>query len=1555
MNEFQYEVDNKATTKNTNYTIFLIIGIVIVLLIYNFFPNNLKDKEAAYSQIVDKLCGSAISYSEINGIKKNIPGETIYVKIGELQSSFLVTNKDLIDPRLKGEEAKIPSKAYVRLSLTQKGDLFCEGLINNEDDNNPPILSLKGSKEVVIAKGTNFIDPGAKAVDDYDGEVSSELQRSGTVNTNEVGEYEIKYISSDMAGNTSEVTRTIKVLNYSDLEETIAKSIDTINPVIEIKGTNPYCMELGTNYIEPGVEAKDNVDGNITDKIIVDIKTKENISGTYRVIYWVTDVAGNKSTAYRSVIVKDSCEPQKEEQPIKISNEEYEEIIPIEEKLIEEEIKNRINTKPQITLLGETSIIINVGEEYNDLGANAYDKEEGDLTYKIKIDSTKVKINKGGIYNVYYEVEDSEGLKGKAKRIVTVKDPNTISNVAIFNKTPLDLKIKLGHEEKLEKLTAKDSNNNDLNVEIKIEDSSGNKVNDIDYYRVGSYRIKYTATPKGGVSQTVDREIEIYDDLSPVLLVPSQIIEEVRIDRCEITEEYLYSKGLTTNDGNNKVMPKLVIGNSVNNFCTVGEFNISVYSKDDSNNKSEVKTIKIIVKDKNIVQDTQVPVSNVEITNCSNGKIYLKTNSTYQLNAIIYPVEATNKNVVWSSTDSDIVSVIDGNLSTSSVDGKAIIKVESKDGKSNECEVKVEKQIEEENTIPVESVEIIGCETGNLIIQKNTSKILSSKIKPENSTNKKVSWNSNGTNLSISSNGELKGINIGESTIELKSEDGNKTSLCKITVVEEPILKDETVPSKVKILSSNVNIDPYNKNGIWYGGSGKREIKLVLESIEKESKITKFIFLDKYNQIINEFYPLVNDNNKAEINWTKDINEEVSIISINSEGLRSEPSDLILLKLDNTGPITTYTSWIENPDKWTKETSVKVSYSSTDKLSGVLRYEYTHDDVKAKEAKDIKIEGTTESIEMIFNESNINKYVYVRAVDKLGNIGPWTEKPSYLNMDSVAPKAPTINILNNNTSKVSVGFVFSDSISTKISGFGKFEYKINSGIIKEVLVENETFDLTTEGTYRVDAWSYDKAGNKSTPSYKENIIVLEGETNESPPPLNKNVDISLNPINKGKSVPTNFLGFSTESGSLCELMLLYKNNLVMERLFTNLSPAVWRVGGNTLEKINWNKSAENCNNTTINSKLIDDMFAYASKINWKIIYGLNLKKNTLTKVKDESQYVLSKYNSLLYSIEIGNEPDLYDDWDYTTYIGKWLKYAREIKSLPYESKIAGPSNLAKKENYSDKLIFFENFIKDTDEIISSAAIHLYPLNGTTNDPSISAVDYKLNMAWDKNTMIKIKTSLEDFVKKAKKYSFNTRISETNNIAAGGVDGFSNTYATSLWTVDYLFTVLESGVKGVNFHGNFLYMKNTYSPIWSTPDKIPFATPNYYALLLFKQAANNGYSIPLNLNTSLNISAHAIENNNKKLQLVIINKETDKKAVVKVNTNTNYKSASAIRLTAPSLSTKITSPTNSQVQLGGKSVNADGSWSPNYENISVNNKYSTIIVPPISAILVTFEP
>ena len=79
---------------------------------------------------------------------------------------------------------------------------------------------------------------------------------------------------------------------------------DTANPELELFGgaaiTRP---EAGQAWAEPGVEAHDARDGNITDQIVVTGTVDMNSTGTYLLTYTVQDAAGNPATATRTVTV----------------------------------------------------------------------------------------------------------------------------------------------------------------------------------------------------------------------------------------------------------------------------------------------------------------------------------------------------------------------------------------------------------------------------------------------------------------------------------------------------------------------------------------------------------------------------------------------------------------------------------------------------------------------------------------------------------------------------------------------------------------------------------------------------------------------------------------------------------------------------------------------------------------------------------------------------------------------------------------------------------------------------------------------------------------------------------------------------------------------------------------------------------------------------------------------------------------------------------------------------------------------------------------------------
>ena len=70
---------------------------------------------------------------------------------------------------------------------------------------------------------------------------------------------------------------------------------DTTPPEIVLKGSSPFYVNKDSAYIEPGYTATDDVDGDITDKVVVSGSVDVHTEGTYYLKYNVEDKAGNKA------------------------------------------------------------------------------------------------------------------------------------------------------------------------------------------------------------------------------------------------------------------------------------------------------------------------------------------------------------------------------------------------------------------------------------------------------------------------------------------------------------------------------------------------------------------------------------------------------------------------------------------------------------------------------------------------------------------------------------------------------------------------------------------------------------------------------------------------------------------------------------------------------------------------------------------------------------------------------------------------------------------------------------------------------------------------------------------------------------------------------------------------------------------------------------------------------------------------------------------------------------------------------------------------------------
>jgi len=126
-------------------------------------------------------------------------------------------------------------------------------------------------------------------------------------------------------------------------------------------------------------------------------------------------------------------------------------------------------------------------------------------------------------------------------------------------------------------------------------------------------------------------------------------------------------------------------------------------------------------------------------------------------------------------------------------------------------------------------------------------------------------------------------------------------------------------------------------------------------------------------------------------------------------------------------------------------------------------------------------------------------YVYVRAVDRAGNVGDWTSNPAFLNIDTIKPNTPTLSVVDNSTSVVKVLAGFTDGVSLRPSGFGKMIYTVNGGAeLTETSWNNDTKVSTivvpsnntaADVTDAINVWAVDKAGNKSENYATTSVVV----------------------------------------------------------------------------------------------------------------------------------------------------------------------------------------------------------------------------------------------------------------------------------------------------------------------------------------------------------------------------------------------------------------------------------------------------------------------------------
>ena len=221
--------------------------------------------------------------------------------------------------------------------------------------------------------------------------------------------------------------------------------------------------------------------------------------------------------------------------------------------------------------------------------------------------------------------------------------------------------------------------------------------------------------------------------------------------------------------------------------------------------------------------NTSKPSKSVLITGKPSS---FKVGKIYQLNATVFPLTASNKDVVWSSSDPNIASIdSSGKLHVLKV-GKVTIKCTAKDGYSYSSFTFSANAggINPDEGVLVNTIKISGDYIGLKVGDKTTLKATVN----SDATNKNVIWSTNTPDIiQIDEKGNVSCIGEGTATVICESEDkgckasltftvGNKSNEVFVTNIRVPELEKEIkVGDKVQLKAQISPSNATNKEVSW--------------------------------------------------------------------------------------------------------------------------------------------------------------------------------------------------------------------------------------------------------------------------------------------------------------------------------------------------------------------------------------------------------------------------------------------------------------------------------------------------------------------------------------------------------------------------------------------------------------------------------------------------------------------------------------------------------------------------------------------------------------------
>jgi uncharacterized protein YjdB len=176
----------------------------------------------------------------------------------------------------------------------------------------------------------------------------------------------------------------------------------------------------------------------------------------------------------------------------------------------------------------------------------------------------------------------------------------------------------------------------------------------------------------------------------------------------------------------------------------------------------------------------------------SSNNVSLTPTQTAQLSATISPANASNQEIVWSSSNLAVATVSNG-LITAIAMGSANITVSSTDGSTIFAIVLVTV-----TSVPIILVSNIVLNQTSATLHPTNSLTLTATIIPSNATDKTVSWSSSSTHATVNSSGVVTAVSAGSAVIRATTISGNLVATCTL-IIRVPVTSFSISPTLTTI------------------------------------------------------------------------------------------------------------------------------------------------------------------------------------------------------------------------------------------------------------------------------------------------------------------------------------------------------------------------------------------------------------------------------------------------------------------------------------------------------------------------------------------------------------------------------------------------------------------------------------------------------------------------------------------------------------------------------------------------------------------------------------